>query len=69
MWNHFLPSHVFKQHKYSTQHKRLEKKLADNSVSVYEQIVLDVEKSNLYKEKCQPTVYMQMDPFQKWLKT
>ena len=38
------PSHSFKQHKSSTWHKRLEKKLTDNSDSVYEQLVLGVEK-------------------------
>ena len=38
------PSHVFKQHESFTLHKRLEKKLNDNSVFVYVQMVLGVEK-------------------------
>ena len=37
--------HVIKQHESSARHKRLEKKLIDNSVSVYEQMVLGFEKT------------------------
>ena len=38
--NNSHSSHAFEQHESSTHHKRLEKKLTDNSVSVYEQMVL-----------------------------
>ena len=64
-------SHAFKQHKSSARHKRLEKKLTDNSVSVYEEMVLGVEKINLpqkntnllYMQKCiHSTNYMIKKP-------
>ena len=41
--NTFHPSNAFKQYKSSAHHKRLEEKLTDNSVSVYEQMVVVVE--------------------------
>ena len=44
------PSHNFKQHESSASHKRLEKKLTVNSVSIYEQMVLGVEKSTSTKK-------------------
>ena len=57
--NNSHPSHAFKQHENSASHKRLEKKLTGNSVSIYDQMVLGVEKINLYrkKKKTQPTVH------------
>ena len=64
-------SHAFKQHESSAHHKRLEKKLTDNSVSVYEEMVLGVEKINLpqkntnllYMQKCiHSTNYMIKKP-------
>ena len=48
--NNSHSSHAFEQHESSTHHKWLEKKLTDKSVSVYEQMVLGVEKINLYKK-------------------
>ena len=58
-------SHAFKQHESSARHKRLEKKLTDNSVSVYEEMVLGVEKINLPQKKYKPTIHAKMYPFNK----
>ena len=43
-------SHAFKQYESSACHKRLEKKVTDNSVSVYEEMVVGVKKINLSKK-------------------
>ena len=43
--NNSDPSHAIKQHENSARHKWLEKKLIDNSFSLYEQMVLGIEKT------------------------
>ena len=43
-------SHAFKQYKSSACHKRLEKQVTDNSVSVYEEMVVGFKKINLSKK-------------------
>ena len=42
--------HAFKQSESSAWHKRLEKKVTDNSASVYEEMVVGVKKINLSKK-------------------